>query len=167
MRSNKRMQLTGASGLLMRPSTLAADAWSVRHARIKIELMTQRKLARSSLAVFFIVAGTLHFVVPGYYRGIVPSYLPFPATLVAVSGAAEIAGGAGLLLPWLRQAAGIGLIVLLIVLLPANVEMLQSSRATGGPWWQELLLWLRLPFQAVLAWWVWRLSRREPASRGA
>ena len=38
-------------------------------------------------------AGTLHFVVPAYYRAIVPSYLPAPATLVAVTGAAEIAGG--------------------------------------------------------------------------
>ena len=129
--------------------------------------MTRHKVARASLAAFFIVAGTLHFVVPGYYRGIVPSYLPFPATLVAVSGAAEIAGGAGLLLPRLRQAAGIGLIVLLVALLPANVQMLQLSRATGGAWWQEALLWLRLPFQALLAWWVWRLSRPDPEWRGA
>jgi uncharacterized membrane protein len=129
--------------------------------------MTRRKVARASLAAFFIVAGALHFVVPAYYRSIVPSYLPSPATLVAVSGAAEIAGGAGLLVPRLRQAAGIGLIVLLIALLPANVEMLQLFRAIGGAWWQEVLLWLRLPFQALLALWVWRVSRPGPEWRGA
>src|SRR5918997_6548531 len=110
--------------------------------------MTRVKVARASLAAFFIVAGILHFVVPAYYRSIVPSYLPSSATLVAVSGAAEIAGGAGLLFPYLRQAAGIGLIVLLIAVLPANVEMLQLSRASGGASWQEVLLWLRLPLQA-------------------
>lgn len=122
--------------------------------------MTRRQASRTALALFFMAAGTLHFIVPAYYRAIVPSYLPAPATLVALSGIAEIAGGAGLLVPWLRRAAGLGLIILLIVLLPANVEMLHLFRSSGGPWWQELLLWLRLPFQAVLLWWVWRLSRR-------
>ncbi|MBA3895162.1 MAG: DoxX family protein [Gemmatimonadales bacterium] len=118
-----------------------------------------------ALALFFVAAGTLHFVVPTYYRTIVPWYLPSPATLVAVSGAAEIAGGLGLLVPRLRQAAGAGLLLLLIVLLPANIEMLQLYRGRGGPWWGELLLWLRLPFQGILAWWVWRLSRQDPEER--
>lgn len=122
--------------------------------------VTRSGAARTALALFFVVAGTLHFVVPAYYRAIMPSYLPRPATLVALSGAAEIAGGVGLLVPRLRQAAGVSLIVLLISVLPANVEMLQLVRASGGLWWEELLLWLRLPFQGVLAWWVWRLSRR-------
>jgi uncharacterized membrane protein len=114
---------------------------------------------KTILALFFVAAGTLHFVVPDYYRAIVPSYLPAPATLVALSGIAEIAGGVGLLIPRLRRAAGMGLIVLLIVVFPANVAMLQLYRAGGGPWWRELLLWLRLPFQGILVWWVWRASR--------
>lgn len=117
--------------------------------------------SRTVLALFFVATGTLHFVVPDSYQAIVPTYLPAPATLVAVSGAAEIAGGIGLLVPRLRQAAGLGLIVLLIVLLPANVAMLQLYRPSGVIWWQELLLWLRLPFQGVLAWWVWQLSRQR------
>ena len=96
--------------------------------------MTRREAARTTLALFFVAAGTLHFVVPAYYQAIVPSYLPSPATLVAVSGAAEIAGGAGLLVPRLRQAAGVGLIVLLVLVLPANVAMLQLHRAGGGVW---------------------------------
>jgi uncharacterized membrane protein len=123
--------------------------------------------ARTALALFFVAAGTLHFVIPAYYRAIVPSYLPSPSMLVYVSGAAEIAGGVGLLLPRVRGAAGIGLIVLLIVLLPANVQMLHLYQARGGPWWEELLLWLRLPFQGVLVWWVWRLSRQGLPGHGA
>ncbi len=122
--------------------------------------VTWRDVARTTLALFFVAAGVLHFVIPAYYRAIIPSYLPSPATLVAVSGAAEIAGGIGLLVPGLRPAAGVGIIILLVALLPANIEMLLLHRTHGGIWWQELLLWLRLPFQAVLAWWVWRLSRR-------
>ena len=124
------------------------------------DVMSSRNgMARIALALLFATAGTLHFVFPAFYRAIVPGYLPFPAVLVAVSGFAEIAGGAGLLVPRLRRSAGIGLVLLLLLLLPANVEMLRLARAGGAPPWQELLLWLRLPIQALLAWGVWRSSR--------
>jgi uncharacterized membrane protein len=122
--------------------------------------VTRSDAGRTALGLFFVAAGTLHFIVPAYYRSIVPSYLPSPAVLVAVSGVAEIAGGLGLLVPRLREVAGVGLIVLLIAVFPANIEMLQVHRQHGGPWWEELLLWLRLPFQVILLRWVWRLSRR-------
>lgn len=88
-----------------------------------------------------------------------PPYLPAPATLVAVSGAAEVAGGIGLLVPRWRSAAGIGLMALLVLVLPANVEMLRQARAHGASPLAESLLWLRLPMQAVLVWAAWRLSR--------
>lgn len=124
-------------------------------------------VARVVLGVLFVLAGLLHFVVPEYYQAIMPPYIPTPATLVAVSGLAEMAGGVGLLLPRWRQAAGIGLVVLLLAVLPANVEMLRQGRERGIPGILEALLWLRLPVQGLLMWWVWRLSRPAPAPRGA
>ena len=115
------------------------------------------------LALGFIVAGTLHFVIPAPYRGIMPPWLPAHGVLVAISGAAEIAGGIGLLHPGTRRAAGIGLILLLVAVFPANVQMLLLYRARGVPWWGELLLWIRLPLQLLLIWGVWRVSRpRHP-----
>ena len=121
--------------------------------------MTRIELGRTVFGLLFVLAGSLHFVFPGFYRTIVPSYLPAPAVLVAVSGAAEIAGGVGLLLPRWRQIAGLGLVLLLIAVLPANVEMLRQGRARGVGALQEAILWLRLPFQLALIWWAWRLSR--------
>jgi uncharacterized membrane protein len=102
----------------------------------------------------------MHFLVPGPYRAIMPPYLPWHAGLVALSGVAEMAGGIGLLVPWTRRAAGIGLILLLLAVFPANVEMLVRYREQGAGAFAQLLLWLRLPLQAVLIWWVWRVSRR-------
>jgi uncharacterized membrane protein len=116
-------------------------------------------LARIILALCFVLAGILHFVIPEYYRAVVPSAFPAPGALVAASGVAEIAGGIGLLVPRWRQRAGLGLVLLLIAVLPANVEMLRQGRARGVSAAVETLLWLRLPFQGVLMWWVWRLSR--------
>jgi uncharacterized membrane protein len=126
--------------------------------RVKIGASTSRTV----LAALFAFAGTLHFIVPGQYEAIMPPWLPLHRELVYLSGALMIAGGIGLLVPRTRRAAGIGLILLLIAVLPANVQMLLDARAAGASTgWQALLL-LRLPLQLVViawVWWVWRASR--------
>ena len=61
-----------------------------------------------ALAAFFIGAGVNHFVIPRTYEQIVPPGLGDPATLVRVSGVAEIAGGVGVLVPRTRRLSGSG-----------------------------------------------------------
>jgi uncharacterized membrane protein len=120
---------------------------------------------RILLAVSFMVAGVLHFVVPGYFIAIVPPWLPHPDLLVTASGVFEIAGGAGLLIHRSRRLAGAGLIILLVAVFPANIQMLQDWRATGGGGWYEIALWLRLPVQPLLVWMVHRVALR-PRTEG-
>ncbi len=117
-----------------------------------------RYAARVLTSAFFIVAGVAHFRSPGAYASIVPPQLGNADRLVALSGMAEIAGGIGLLLPQTRRAAGIGLIVLLVAVWPANWYMaVRAERFAGiAPAW---LLWLRVPLQLPLMWWVERASR--------
>jgi uncharacterized membrane protein len=115
--------------------------------------------SRTVTGLVFVTAGVLHFVAPGTYEGIMPPYLPFHRDLVYLSGALEVLGGLGLLTERTRAAAGVGLILLLVAVLPANVQMLLDARAAGKPSWRLVLLWLRLPLQGVLAAWVWRVSR--------
>ena len=114
--------------------------------------------ARLLAAIFFIAAGIGHFLIPAFYLAMMPPWLPAHQFLVQVSGVAEIVGGVGLLMPRVRQAAGVGLILLLIAVFPANIEMLQNARAAGAP---ELALWIRLPFQVLFIWWVWAVSRAD------
>lgn len=79
--------------------------------------------------------------------------------MVYLSGAAEIAGGLGLLLRRLRRAAAWGLVALLIAVFPANIYMAVGRvqvTATPLPVW---LLWGRLPLQFALIWWVLWCSR--------
>jgi len=125
------------------------------------------RTSRRLLAALFIVAGLGHFVAPHWYRTVMPDYLPAHDLLIAISGAAEIAGGVGVLVPRVRRAAGFGLIVLLLAVFPANVEMLLDDRARGVPWWQEVTLWARLPLQFVLIWWVARATLGDRAARQA
>jgi uncharacterized membrane protein len=109
------------------------------------------------LAIFFVIAGTLHFALPALYLRIMPPYLPTPAALVAISGAVEIAGGLGLLLRSTRRAAAIGLAILLVAIFPANWYMATAPiRIAGMPQWA---LWARLPLQVPLIWWALRYAR--------
>jgi len=81
----------------------------------------QGLLSRILLAIFFIVAGCLHFIFPDAYMKVMPPWLPAHLTLVLVSGGFEIMGGIGVLIKALRRSAGLGLILLSLAVLPANV----------------------------------------------
>jgi len=105
------------------------------------------------LAGLFVVAGIAHFVRPQLFVRIVPPYLPAPLLLVYVSGAFEVLGGLGLLVPGTRVLAGWGLIALLIAVFPANVHMALYPEAFPHiPAWG---LYARLPLQFVLMGWVY------------
>lgn len=100
----------------------------------------------------------MHFVIPGSYAQIVPRWLPDARLIVVISGVSEIMGGVGVLYGPTRRFAGWGLLTLLIAVFPANVHMLRMAYSSqASPLWISLL-WLRLPLQPLLMWWVWRAA---------
>ena len=112
------------------------------------------------LVMLFLVAGSAHFVMPAWFDRIVPAWVPNARVATLASGAAEIAGAIGLLFPATRVAAGWVLIGLLLAVFPANVNMLQMARATQATAGYLTALWIRLPLQPLLIWWVWRVAVR-------
>lgn len=125
-----------------------------------MELNVNQKISLILLATFFIVGGTLHFIFPLAYSEIMPAWLPAHKVLVLVSGICEIAGGIGVLFPLTRRLAGMGLILLAIAVLPANVQMLLNAHNAGKDMLWQTLLVLRLPLQFLLIYWIWRVSLR-------
>ncbi len=114
--------------------------------------MNLRNLSRYPLAAFFIVAGVNHFRDPATYLSMMPPWLPAPEALNFISGAAEIFGGIGLLISRTRNAAALGLILLLIAIFPANIHIaLNGWPGMDIPRW---VLWARLPFQLLFLGWV-------------
>lgn len=101
----------------------------------------------------FLTSGTGHLTHPEIFTSIVPPQLGHANLLVAISGVAELAGGIGLLIPAKRRAAAIGLIALLIAVWPANIYMAIEAAhfASVAPAW---VIWLRVPLQLLLIWWV-------------
>ncbi len=119
-------------------------------------------MSRLLIAAGFVVAGVLHFTATDSYVRIVPAVLPRPRDLVLISGAAEIAGGIGVLLPSTRRLAGLGLVALLVAVFPANVNMALHPEVSPASI-PRALLWLRLPLQAALIGLVWHATLRRRA----
>jgi uncharacterized membrane protein len=117
------------------------------------------------LSIFFMVAGTLHFLFPQPYLRIMPAFLPWPRALVAISGAGEIVGGAGLLLKAFRRTAAYGLTFLLVTVFPANVYMAVAHVPFPGLLGESWVQWLRLPLQVPLILWAWYYTKDRVTER--
>jgi len=106
-----------------------------------------------AIAALFTGTGLAHFVWPSVFVHIVPPYFSRPRLLVSLSGAAEVAGGIGVLLPALRPYAGWGLILLLCAVFPVHTYMARHPEAFPRlPRWA---LYARMPLQFVLMAWVY------------
>ncbi|WP_411290673.1 DoxX family protein [Sphingorhabdus sp.] len=107
---------------------------------------------RIILALFYLGAGILHIISPRGFLAITPGWVPFPETVVAFTGIAEIAGAIGLIIPQSRKWAGIGLALYALCVWPANFNHAINGISLGG---QSLGWWYhgpRLAFQPVLIW---------------
>ncbi len=132
-----------------------------------------RCASRWLLSLAYLAAGVLHIARPEPFLAITPDWVPLPATVVLLTGIAEIAGAIGLALPPLRRAAGWGLAAYALCVFPANIHHAVDSVAVGG----AVLGWgyhgPRLLLQPVIIWWalfaagITRWPRRAPLSAGA
>lgn len=116
---------------------------------------------RVVLAIAISFVGIMHFVAPDPFVKIVPSSLSHPLLLVYISGFFEIAGGIGLLVPRVSQAAAWGLILLFVAVFPANINMAVNQIDLPGIPSSSLLRWGRLPLQFVLIAWAWWYTKPE------
>jgi uncharacterized membrane protein len=114
---------------------------------------------RVVLALIFVIAGTLHFAIPEAYLRIMPPLLPAHPLLIDISGAAEILGGIGLLVPSTRRFAAWGLVALLIAVWPANIYTAVAHLPLPGMAGESWMQWLRVPLQLPLIYWAWMYTR--------
>ena len=115
--------------------------------------------ARITLALFWLAAGSNHFVNPKFYDAIVPPPLDGQARAVTyVSGVAEIVGGVLVLIPSLSRFTRIYLLVLLLAVFPANIWVAIDPGKLKLPQWALIV---RLPVQFLFAWHVVAGTRRD------
>ncbi len=121
------------------------------------------RLSRAALAAFFTFTGAMHFLRPRFFEAIVPPAIEAQKQeVVAISGAAEIAGAALVLAPASRRLGRWWLLALLLAVFPANIHMAVNPEQIKGldmrkfPRWA---LWARLPLQPLAMVWVWHATR--------
>lgn len=111
------------------------------------------------LSFFFVAAGLYHLLDPEFYLPMMPAYLPYHRALITLSGLAEILFGVLVLPRRTRMLARYGLVMLLVAIFPANIEM--AMHPERFPAFSPTLLWLRLPLQFALIFWVLRATRTK------
>ncbi|WP_367348408.1 DoxX family protein [Sphingobium yanoikuyae] len=111
-------------------------------------------MARAVLALAYAVAGAAHLIRPAGFVAITPHWVPMPETIVMLTGIAELAGAAGLMLPATRRAAAIALALYALCVWPANFNHALHDIPLGGvhlSWWYH---GPRLALQPVIIWWA-------------
>ena len=127
-----------------------------------------RTIARWTLAGALVFAGAAHLVAPGPFLLLVPSWVPWPAAVVLVTGLMEVMLGVALVLApagSTRRITGWAVAAFLIVVFVGNVSQAVSGADAFGLD-TDVERWGRLVFQPLLiAWALW--STRGYRGRGA
>lgn len=115
-----------------------------------------KKVSSVFISLFYIVAGINHFWHSSFYYPLIPDYLPSHELINTLSGIAEIVLGTGIFFNRLKHYAAIGIIILLLLFIPAHIWFIQKngclSESLCVPVW---VAWLRLVvFHPLLILWA-------------
>jgi uncharacterized membrane protein len=104
--------------------------------------------AAYALALMFLFTASAHFNKTRHdLARMIPRQFPFPEWIIVITGICEILGALGLIIPATRYIAGVGLVLLLSAMLPANISAaLRDIPLRGRP---ATPLWLRVPIQII------------------
>ena len=105
------------------------------------------------MSVLYVSIGVKHFTDPDFFLKIMPRYIPFHLELVYLSGFFEILFGFFLLFKKYRKMAGIGLIILLISVFPANIYLYQFPEILDASKSKALIrLFFQIPLIIIAFW---------------
>ncbi len=125
-----------------------------------------KRLATVVLGIVFIGAGFNHFIHPDFYLPLIPPYLPWHGFLNIASGILEIGLGLGVLLPRFRRWAAMGIIILMILFVPAHIYMIQMDGCIPGSFCVAAwVVWVRLVvLQPLIIGWAWWVGNKRDVS---
>ena len=118
-------------------------------------------VGRASSSAMLLFTGSSHFSSLKHdFLAMLPKPVPKDLRVIYLTGLTEIAGAIGLLIPRTRRAAGIGLVVQLAAMFPANVNAaIKGIPLRGKP---PTALWLRAPMQLLYIAVIWSTAIRRP-----
>lgn len=109
------------------------------------------------MSFFYVFTGITHFIFFDFYMSIMPDYVPLHKEFVAISGFIIILLGLLVLSKDYRQIACYSIMLLLILIFPANIYHFNSHITTSLL--DEMMVFVRLPFQFILIYWAYIESK--------
>ncbi len=123
-----------------------------------------REAGLFAVAIMFLFTGATHFTGMKHdYAAMLPSPLSENLGVIYLTGALQIAGAVGLLVPRTRRPAGICLVLLLVAMFPGNVYAAVNEVPFRGE--APTPLWLRTPIQLFFIGMVWWAAVRKSLGR--
>jgi len=104
------------------------------------------------MILFYLFAGISHFKNPKFFLLITPKWVYKPELVNIIIGFLEIILALGLILETTRSISAIGIIIILILVFPANVYNLQLTIEKKK---NIIGTIIRLPVQALLIYWAY------------
>jgi len=150
----------------MKPLILLAAVFAISAGVSQLSTGSGNLIFSGNLAMCLMLCLTAfgHFKFTQGMGMMMPGFIPFKIQLVYLTGLAEILLGFALLFPSLRYLAGIILVVLFILMLPANIHAAirhinyetatYDGKGTG-------YLWIRIPMQVFFIIWVLYFSVKK------
>jgi uncharacterized membrane protein len=125
-------------------------------------LSSWREAGLIAVVILFLFTGSTHFTAMKHdYAAMLPGFVPMKVSIIHITGALQILGAVGLLVPRTRRLAGLGLALLLVAMFPGNVyAALNEVPFRGEP---PTPLWLRAPMQLLFIGMIWWASINRPS----
>ena len=125
-------------------------------------MFTLKNLGLAVVFLFFMGGGITHFTNTDFFVAIMPPYIGFHREIVYISGVFEILGAIGILIPALRQWAGNGLLLLVVLVSPANIHMWLHPDLFPDvpPAFLSITLVMQVALLALI-WWCTRMPARD------
>ena len=114
--------------------------------------MDLNSISLGLMIFFYLFAGISHFKNPKFFLKITPKWVYRPDLVNIIIGIIEIGLALGLVLKTTRSISAVGIIILLILVFPANVYHLQISIKKKK---NIIGTIIRLPIQGLLIYWAY------------
>ena len=108
------------------------------------------------MSIAYTYVGVRHFIDPDFFLAIMPNYLSMHLFFVYLTGLMEVVFGLLLAFRKTRKFASYGLIILLLIVFPANIHLVESELSQSILEVSREQSIIRLPFQGlflILAYW--------------
>ena len=108
------------------------------------------------MSIAYTYVGVRHFIDPDFFLAIMPNYLSMHLFFVYLTGLMEVVFGTLLAFRKTRKFASYGLIILLLIVFPANIHLVESELSQSILEVSREQSIIRLPFQGlflILAYW--------------